>query len=121
MNIASNAKDLAHKFYQRATRTQRAVQAGLTRVANAINAKQIENLSGGGNDEAGGYPVPVRSGHLRRSAEIEVNKDHAFVFNDAEYAAPVHRTNGPFLSDAASDINLSKEFAAGVRHVMGAA
>ena len=47
----------------------KAVQRGLTRVAKGIHREAYEWLSGAGakasNVPSGGYPVPVRSGHLR--------------------------------------------------------
>lgn len=120
MSITSNARDVIKGIVNRAKGTNDAVRAGLTRVALAVNAKQIENLSGSGEDNPGGFPVPVRSGHLRRSADIEVNNTEAFVFNSATYAASIHKTNGPFLGEAAKGMQLSRQFATGFKRAMGA-
>lgn len=112
MKFTSNASQVAKSILNRAKGTRDAVRAGLTRVALSINAKQVENLSGKGTDEAGGFPVPVRTGHLRRSADIEVNETEAYVMNTAEYAAAIHKRNGPFLGDATKRMQLSRQFAA---------
>ncbi len=114
MKLTSNAKQIAARFLSRAKGTQRAVLAGLTAVAVAINKEQVENLSGSG--DKGGFPVAVRSGHLRRSADMEVvggANPHADVINTAVYAAKIHNSNGPFLEDARKKVNMKKVFASG--------
>ena len=115
MKFTSNASQVAKGILNRAKGTRDAVRAGLTRVALSINAKQVENLSGKGTDQAGGFPVPVRTGHLRRSADIDVKETEAYVMNTAEYAAAIHKSNGAFLGDAAKGLQLSRQFAAGYK------
>lgn len=120
MGIKSNAAQIALGIINKAKGTRTAVRAGLTRVALSINAKHIENLSGPSEAPAGSYPVPVRSGHLRRSADVEVKETEAYVMNTAEYAAKVHETNGPFLLDAKKRMQLSRQFAGAYTKALGA-
>lgn len=119
MGIKSNASQIAQGLINRAKGTRSAVRAGLFKVALSLNAKQIENLSGGGDEPAGAYPVPVRSGHLRRSADIDVKETEAYVLNTATYATQVHKSNGPFLADATKGKQLSRQFAGAYKKSLG--
>lgn len=118
MKFSSNAAQVVKGIVNRAKGTRNALRAGLLKVAVSLNEKQIENLSGSGSDPAGSYPVPVRSGHLRRSAEIVVKETEAYVMNTAQYAAKIHKNNGPFLADTTKRKQLSRQFAAGYKKGM---
>ncbi|NOZ68011.1 MAG: hypothetical protein GXP46_01880 [Deferribacteres bacterium] len=109
-----------------------AVQRGLLRVVKGIHRMAYEFLSGPGLEAkgaalAGGYPVPVRTGHLRRMldwlgpGETKTAGDHTFtagpmeamVYNSAEYAMVIHEGRGssekygrrPYLEDALDAFN----------------
>jgi len=123
-----------------AGRFPRAVERGLSRIGKGVHREAYDYLSGAGgiyetrtsksgrayrkkvgDTEAGGYPVPVRTGHLRRSlawlkpgqsktAEeltFTAGKMEIVVYNSAEYARTIHEGSGssathgdrPFLVD----------------------
>ena len=87
--MKSNAADIANGIDNTGNAIEKAVRAGVARAAFAIERAQIENLSGAGDPYS--YPVPVRTGHLRRSAGVEQPAAHvAIVFNSAVYAWAVH-------------------------------
>lgn len=114
--ISTNAGDVSGKFADRAVRwwntLPRAMHVALGRVHN----QAVELVSGGG--EPGSYPVPVRTGNLRRAMGYRVETiASGIVFNDAGYAQAIHsgelavgyrggkrkRVDGrPFLEDAAN-------------------
>jgi hypothetical protein len=106
----------------------KAAARGLSRIARGIHREAHENLSGAGakasNIGAGGYPVPVRSGHLRScldwlqpgesktmdGANFTADKDEAMVFNAAAYGMAIHEGTGSsakfgprrYITDAAA-------------------
>lgn len=111
-----------------------AAQRGLSRVAKGVHRKAYEFLSGSGakasNVPAGGYPVPVRTGHLRRMLNwLEPGKTktagepftgtftagpmEAIIYNAANYAMAIHEGKKssakygprPFLTDALKKFN----------------
>lgn len=87
--METNAGSVASGIAATGNRVERAVRAGVAQAAFAIERAQINNLSGGGDPYS--YPVPVRTGHLRRSAGVEQpHAHHAIVFNAAAYAWAVH-------------------------------
>lgn len=84
------------------------------RFAPKVKGKRLQRSA------TGAYPVPVRTGHLRRSlamlfpgqskAGLSAGLDEAIVYNPAAYAWAIHQgredmgTEGrPFLSDAVKD------------------
>lgn len=119
-----------------------AVQRGLERSGKAIHRQAYQWLSGAGSHQeaktnkktgkkytkkimdtaAGGYPVPVRTGHLRRNlawlkpGETKSNEFGSFtagpleviIYNPVPYAKPIHegthtqKRHGkrPFITDA---------------------
>ncbi|MCP4747297.1 MAG: hypothetical protein GY874_14325 [Desulfobacteraceae bacterium] len=70
-------------------------KTGLNNIGRTLHRAAYEFLSGPKKD-TGGYPVPVRKGHLRRSLDWlfsgqEKAKDlEAVVFNSAAYAKTIH-------------------------------
>ena len=100
----------------------KAIDRGLTRIAAGVYAKAFDRMSGASSgfhfvprdlerggaasgwrkqyDNAGDYPIPVRTGHFRRSMDwlkpgesksgqvgtFNAGKDEAIVFNSASYA-----------------------------------
>lgn len=90
--MKSNAADVAKGLDATGNAVERAVRAGVAQGAFAIERAMIDNLSGSGDPYA--YPVPVRTGHLRRSSGVEQPQPHlAIVYNGAAYAWAVHTGN----------------------------
>jgi hypothetical protein len=93
----------------------------LRNVLIKVNRGQVEKLSGGGDAAPGDYPVPIRTGHLRRSAGFELHSNHrGAVFNTAAYAGAIHK-NRTFIDDPVAEVNPAKEYAAQVRGLMARA
>jgi hypothetical protein len=114
-----------------------AFDRGLSRSVKGIHREAHDFLSGPGRKDGdiagGGYPVPIRSGHLRRMLNfLEPNrsktvndgdeaitfvagKHEAIVFNAASYGESVHDGYGsskgfgprPFIDDAFEEFNRS--------------
>lgn len=101
MNIFSNASQIAKRYRVRAQQLSQALRKGLRNAAIAVDAKQVENLSGSG--PGGSYPVPVRTGNLRGGHFWDLRGDRlAIVGNTTEYAEAIH-VDRPFLDRAAED------------------
>lgn len=116
MRLTSNAREVELIYASRRTRWGAARRSGLRKAVVAVENAASELLSGSG--AAGAYPVPVRTGHLRRSMGSKMQGDSAgAVYNSAEYARAIHdgvvgRWNGrgkvaivqvrarPFMTDA---------------------
>lgn len=118
-----------------------AAQRGLSRAAKGIHRKAHDFLSGPGakasNVSAGGYPVPIRTGHLRRMLNwLEPGQSktasgitfttgpmEAIIFNAAEYAMTIHEGKKssakygarPFLTDALEKFNQGAKIAKIIR------
>ncbi len=89
-----------------------AIQRGLSRSAKGIYRRAYDFLSGAGakasDVNAGGYPVPVRTGHLRRMLDwlepgetkssegitFTTGPTEAMIFNSAIYARAIHEGRG---------------------------
>lgn len=97
----SNAGQVAARYQARERRLGQALRRGLRLAAIAVDAAQVENLSGSG--PPGSYPVPVRTGNLRGGHFYQVRNERLAVVGDtAEYAAAIH-VERPFLDRAAED------------------
>jgi hypothetical protein len=109
------------------------IQEGLTNAIKLIYGKAAKNLTGAGaigsDIEAGGYPVPVRTGHLRwllglvlpdetkesEGLSFEAGSLEAIIFDSAEYADVIHEGTGtsseygerPYLKDAIIDTDIA--------------
>lgn len=87
--IATNADRVAALFRERAGRWATALSRGLARALALVDGAAQDNLSGAG--APGSYPVPVRTGNLRRSQGMRLLSPTAgLVFNTARYAAAIH-------------------------------
>jgi hypothetical protein len=108
-----------------------AINRGLVQAAKGVYREAFDKLSGPGakksNITAGGYPVPVRTGHLRSSlnwlkpGESKSGEVGSFsagplevvIYNSAKYARYIHQGEGssakfgarPFLTDALTAFN----------------
>ncbi len=90
----------------------RAARRGLQRIAMGVHRGSFDYLSGPGakdsNVESGGYPVPVRTGHLRGSLDwlkpgaskssngqtFAAGNMEVMVYDSAEYARVIHEGTG---------------------------
>lgn len=119
-------------YAQRAAELPAAIRRGTRNVLLAVERQATKNLTGSG--KAGEYPVPVRTGNLRRSMGVRQESDVVgYVFNRARYAHAVH-TSGfhaygnphapfykgrPFLDDAADQVDTGLIFRRGVARALG--
>lgn len=69
MGITVDSGGASRELRQRAERFTAAVHKALQTLVIGINRLQVQNLSGSGAAKPGSYPIPVRSGNLRRSAD----------------------------------------------------
>lgn len=108
--MKGSPSNLAREFMARRRKLDAARRRGLRKWAAIVDRKQVDNLRGG--NQAGDYPVPVRTGNLLGSHFFAVrSSDMAIVGNTASYADDVHDGKGssavhgrrPFLEDAAND------------------
>lgn len=119
VQVETNAEAIAEAIRTRGDELRRAIGTGLRKAALAVERAQVKRLSGGG--EPYSYPVPVRTGHLRRSTFVRKLGEFEYaVGNTASYAYAVHSGNvnewagrgrrrmvsrpaRPFLDDAVQD------------------
>lgn len=118
----SNADQLAQRYHARAAALIGAVRASLRKAALAVERAMVKRLSGSGAPWS--YPVPVRTGFLRRSTFVQMpDSNLAVVGNSASYANAVHTgyvsewagrgkhrmrmkaEPRPFLDDAVKDVD----------------
>lgn len=105
MRVITNANSLARQYRQRVQQFKAAVKRGLRRIGVMVNTQQVLNLSGSGSAPPGSYPVPVRSGTLRRGANWGFLSDNVVaVGNTTIYAVPIHEDR-PFLQQAGESID----------------
>ena len=102
----------------------RAVSGIVREVAVGTFKKAFENLSGDHAAPPGSWPVPVRSGNLRRelwvlfpgekNARYGAGFDEAYIGDGAEYSDEIHKGR-PFLYSALEDMisrapNMARDF-----------
>lgn len=120
---------------QLAAEMPHAIDRGLVNVAKGIHRDAFDFLTGAGSKVstkrrgayAGGYPVPVRTGHLRRSLDwlrpgasktgdagtFTAGEHEVVVYDSALYAAVIHEGKGssakfgrrPYLTNALEKFN----------------
>lgn len=91
----SNADQLAKRYGARAAAIIGALAKGMRRAALAVERAMVKRLGGSGAPWS--YPVPVRSGHLRRSTFVKTpDSTLAVVGNNADYADAIH---GGYVSE----------------------
>jgi len=102
--VDTNAGSLASQYARRAAAFEPAVTTGLRNAAIQVDQKQVKNLSGGG--APGSWPVPARTGYLRRASYWRMRGDRlAVVGNSARYAKAVH-DGRPYLDFAVQDVDV---------------
>ncbi len=104
MSIITTAIRLARRYRQRSRALERAVARGLRDALMLMENQQVENLTGPGTAPAGSYPVPVRTGNLRRSAYSRARNLSGEVGNTAAYATKIH-DDRPFLDEAVASVD----------------
>lgn len=96
---------------------KRCIERIATRVGKDVFKRAFELLSGARTDPPGSYPVPVRTGNLRRylwalfpgeragsiKGKYDVGPGTAYVGDSADYAQAIH-DGRPFLTDAADEV-----------------
>jgi len=116
----SSPGQLADVYAQRAQRLTAALRRGMKRALLLVEKDASQRLSGSGSSTPGAYPIPVRSGNLRRGLGVRrLGDTSGLVFNRSNYARAVHSTGfhaygnerapfyepRPFLSDAIEAVN----------------
>jgi len=126
--ISSNALAVAARIQAKLRALDSAVGRGLRKVAATVEREQIKRL-GGAAKTPGVYPVPARTGHLRRETFFElVSSRFALVGNTATYALAVHEGLGssrkfgsrPFLEDAVNAVDSTEIMAVEIRKALEA-
>jgi hypothetical protein len=117
-DVTTNAGVLAAKYRQRAAAVPGAMRRGVRRWLLEVEAGAVRRTTGSG--AAGDYPVPIRTGALRRYHGVRQLGDAAgLVFNRAAHAHAIHSTGfraygnphapfhqpRPFLADAAREVD----------------
>lgn len=116
--VSTNAPQLSRRYADREKRWSAALVRAMRRAVIAVEIRAVDLLTGSGGP--GSYPVPVRTGFLRRSTGSRVVATTGIVFNTAGYAHAIHsgviavgyRGQGrkhvdarPFLNDALAQAN----------------
>lgn len=87
--ISTNAQQVAARFADRAKRWDSALARAMRRALVAVEGAAADRLTGSGAPMS--YPVPVRTGFLRRSLGSQlIGVAEGMVFNTADYAHAVH-------------------------------
>lgn len=97
VDISTNAADLRDAYVLMGRRMDDALRKGMRRLVLSVEQQAVKRLTGAGTAKAGSYPVPIRSGVLRRSMGVRIAGPMlGFVFNRAEYAKPIHDGFHPY-------------------------
>lgn len=87
--VLTNARQVAAIFADRSKRWDAALARAMRRALVAVEGAAADQLSGSGAPLS--YPVPVRTGYLRRALGSKlVSQTEGLVFNTANYAHAVH-------------------------------
>lgn len=118
-------------YAKRAAALPKAIRRGTRNVLLTVERQAVKNLSGAG--APGSYPVPIRTGNLRRSMGVRQESETVgYVFNRARHARAIHagfKPYGnphahviparPFLDDAAASVDTGMVFRRGVAAALG--
>lgn len=129
-SVITNAGALARAYRARIQRWGQGLRRGLRDIGVTVENEASRNLSGSG--APGSYPVPIRTGHLRRSLGMKVGDREVVVYNSAKYANAIHQgftpygnkhatksyAGRPFLQDAADKIDATAIMFARLREVL---
>ena len=121
IGIQTNAPEVAAAIAAKRDAIAAAVQKGMRSALLAVEAEAVRNLSGGGKPYS--YPVPVRTGNLRRARTVQQPEPGlGLIAFTADYAWAVHsgkvtqwagrgktrevqRTPRPFAEDAVETVD----------------
>jgi len=122
ISVNSNANDASMRLKHMVVDINRSLDEGLTEAVLFGHREVLKSLSGKASAPAGSDPVPVRTGHLRRSENyitpgqskvgMTAGSGQAMLVNTANYASNIHEGTGPhavfgprpFMRDAADKI-----------------
>ena len=94
---------LSALYLTRAAALKTAVPRATASVLFTVQREASKRLAGHG--EPGSYPIPIRTGHLRRSMGSRRDSDYSgYVFNRARYARAHHDGFRPYNNPHASPI-----------------
>lgn len=96
IRIESNFGERSTQFARYAAAWTRAVAEGLRDVAITVERAAAANLRGPKSAAPGSYPVPIRTGFLRRSLQARFGQRESMVINSAIYARAVHDGFTPY-------------------------
>ena len=127
-------EQLAALYAQRAREVPDAARRGFRNWLTTVDRAAVKNLTGGGSDAPGSYPVPIRRGNLRRGQGTRVTGEmQGIVFNRTAYANAIHRgmtpynnpkarysyLGRPFLDDAVASVDALDIATRPIRKVLG--
>jgi len=122
-HIETNADEAAAGVARKAAAISSAVGQGMRSALIATETEAVKNLSGSNSDAPYAYPVPVRSGNLRRNRTVQqpspglglinFNSDYAFAVHSGivmQFAGrgkskKVQRPARPFAQDAVDKVD----------------
>jgi len=97
-------KEVEKKLQKIPAEVQKGLSLGLKQWVIKAHRAALSLLSGSGSDAPGNYPVPVRTGHLRRSEDYilpgyskhgeSAGKLEGMLINTSNYAHIIHEGNG---------------------------
>jgi hypothetical protein len=88
-SFSTNAARIKALFEDRRAKWDAALAKAMRKAVFAVEASAVDFLTGSG--AARGYPVPVRTGFLRRALGSKVeSQTSGIVFNSAGYARAIH-------------------------------
>jgi hypothetical protein len=93
--VDSNYAETAAKFDRWAAALTSGVTSAIRDITLGSEREAVKRLTGGSRP-AGSYPVPNRTGFLRRSMGSRVRPEEGILFNSAIYARAVHDGYTPY-------------------------
>lgn len=91
----SNYAETAAKFDRWAAAIASGVASAMRDITIGVEREAVKRLTGG-SKPPGSYPVPVRTGFLRRSMGSRYNTESGIVYNTAIYARAIHEGFSPY-------------------------
>lgn len=110
VNITHTASQLARQFQRYAAAWDRGVAMGLRDVAISVERAAVRNTSGPGSAAPGTYPVPIRTGFLRRSIGSRFGQRESLVIATAIYASAIHDGFTPYGNPNARKSYIGRPF-----------
>jgi len=108
IRVISDVKSTIKRLKRYEKGIQKSLNRGLSKWVLMAHKSARRLLSGSGKSAAGAYPVPVRTGQLRRAQDyilpgkskhgITARQGDAYLVNTVRYAAAIHKKR-PFAQD----------------------